>query len=615
MKKITHVTYVFILIFQTFGSFSQDFGFTQYQYTPFITNIASIANGSEMRVTFNYRYQEGAFSRPFSTPMLSLSYPLINKNNKRWGAVGGSIINDRTTSFSNTFGAIGGFAYNINLTDLHKISIGTQIGYFSRNVDVASLKTSSQFDGTTTDNGEMGSFASSINMFNIGSAVMYYQEDAYHSPTNFIGISLLNINQPNNGFMKNRNSPLPIAIIATAGYKVWGNDKIAIIPNMKIDSRASLTRANVGASMRYFLANQSSFLKNGYIGFSLWYNSNQAISAMAELNQPNYIVALSYDFVTATSRQTWLSNGAPEITLVYKKAISRKCKDADADGVCDKEDECVDVPGLVALKGCPDKDGDGIVDYKDECPDSVGLARFNGCPDIDNDTIPNHKDECPTQAGLAIFKGCPDVDNDAIPDHKDECPTKAGLVRFNGCPDVDNDTIPDHKDACPETAGLVRFNGCPDTDGDNIIDKNDNCPTVPGIALLKGCPEIVLLPEVQDLLPKDSQDKVPFVQFERKSYAINSEFKAILNKIAAYSKKYPKATFIIEGHTDNMGSHEDNIKLSHNRVNTVYNYLVRNGLNKSKITTDKHGELRPLSDNSSEEGRSKNRRVEIKIVD
>ena len=412
------------------------------------------------------------------------------------------------------------------------------------------------------------------------------------------GISALNINQPNTAFIKDNSAVLPIALIATAGYKVWGNEKIAIIPNAKFNFRTSLAQANLGASMRYFLKDQTGLLRNGYVGASLWYNTNEALSAMIELNQPNYIVAFSYDFVTNTNRQTWLTTGAPEITLIYKKAIIRKCKDTDKDGICDKEDECIDVPGILAMKGCPDKDNDGIPDYKDECPDSAGLARFNGCPDKDNDTIPDHKDECPQIAGLPIFKGCPDMDNDSIPDKID---------------------------ACPDVAGLPKFNGCPDSDEDGFPDKYDKCPTVPGVAALQGCPEEVkkpeikkpeiVNPEIQNLLPQESMDKIPFVQFARKSYTITQDFKIILDKIGAYAQKYPTATFVLEGHTDNIGSSVDNIALSKNRVDAVMKYLLTHGISPDRISTDGHGEHRPISENTSEEGRAKNRRVEILIMD
>lgn len=68
----------------------------------------------------------------------------------------------------------------------------------------------------------------------------------------------------------------------------------------------------------------------------------------------------------------------------------------------------------------------------------------------------------------------------------------------------------------------------------------------------------------------------------------------------------------IEGHTDEKGPEVYNQKLSERRANSVKKYLVKNGVKGSKIKTQGFGELNPIADNSTEEGRSKNRRVEVK---
>jgi len=69
----------------------------------------------------------------------------------------------------------------------------------------------------------------------------------------------------------------------------------------------------------------------------------------------------------------------------------------------------------------------------------------------------------------------------------------------------------------------------------------------------------------------------------------------------------------IEGHTDNMGTYEYNIKLSMERAKAVVRYLVENGLEESKISYEGYGYTRPLSDNRTEEGRQLNRRVAFRI--
>ena len=70
---------------------------------------------------------------------------------------------------------------------------------------------------------------------------------------------------------------------------------------------------------------------------------------------------------------------------------------------------------------------------------------------------------------------------------------------------------------------------------------------------------------------------------------------------------------IVEGHTDSIGSQSYNLKLSRKRAASVARYLIEKGIPAAKIRTVGYGESRPLYPNDTEEHRSKNRRVEIKV--
>lgn len=71
----------------------------------------------------------------------------------------------------------------------------------------------------------------------------------------------------------------------------------------------------------------------------------------------------------------------------------------------------------------------------------------------------------------------------------------------------------------------------------------------------------------------------------------------------------------LEGHTDSNGTEAYNMRLSENRVKAVKKFLVANGVDASRITTSYYGESRPIADNKTEEGRARNRRVNMKIVE
>jgi OOP family OmpA-OmpF porin len=70
----------------------------------------------------------------------------------------------------------------------------------------------------------------------------------------------------------------------------------------------------------------------------------------------------------------------------------------------------------------------------------------------------------------------------------------------------------------------------------------------------------------------------------------------------------------LEGHTDNNGSEEYNLELSKNRVQAVKDFLVANGVDPSRIELQWYGESKPISENSTEEGKARNRRVLMNYV-
>ncbi len=84
-----------------------------------------------------------------------------------------------------------------------------------------------------------------------------------------------------------------------------------------------------------------------------------------------------------------------------------------------------------------------------------------------------------------------------------------------------------------------------------------------------------------------------------------------LNKLVKHMISNPKQKIEIHGHTDNSGKEEENIKLSELRSKSVANYLIKNGIAESRITTKGFGSKQPLLPNTNDSNKEKNRRVEI----
>ena len=84
-----------------------------------------------------------------------------------------------------------------------------------------------------------------------------------------------------------------------------------------------------------------------------------------------------------------------------------------------------------------------------------------------------------------------------------------------------------------------------------------------------------------------------------------------LDELARFMAKYPDRNVVIEGHTDSVGSQEFNVGLSERRAASVRTYLMRQGVDVSRIQTQGMGESAPIASNDSAGGRQQNRRVEI----
>ncbi len=298
---------------------------------------------------------------------------------------------------------------------------------------------------------------------------------------------------------------------------------------------------------------------------------------------------------------------AIKIPIPYGKA-----KDTDEDGIPDVTDRCPDQPGLPELNGCPDTDKDGIADLDDKCPLVAGIAKFTGCPDTDNDDVQDSEDACPTVAGSLQHNGCPDTDGDGLFDNEDDCPTERGPADNKGCPypDKDKDGVRDTDDKCPDVPGPISNNGCPvtDKDGDGIPDKDDKCPNTPGIPELNGCPK---LEEKEEQILKVAFDNL---EFETAKDIIRTSSYPSLNDLANLLVTKPSYGLRIAGHTDNVGTDEYNMELSHKRADAVKNYLMSKGVPASKLVVEYYGESRPIADNKTKEGKQKNRRVEMTVI-
>ena len=105
------------------------------------------------------------------------------------------------------------------------------------------------------------------------------------------------------------------------------------------------------------------------------------------------------------------------------------------------------------------------------------------------------------------------------------------------------------------------------------------------------------------------------VSFDVGSAAIKRNFDPILNQFATSLTQHPETTLSITGHTDSTGSDAINNPLSIDRANAARDYLVGRGVARNRIATEGRGSREPVADNSTSQGRDKNRRIEIFVAE
>jgi OOP family OmpA-OmpF porin len=182
-------------------------------------------------------------------------------------------------------------------------------------------------------------------------------------------------------------------------------------------------------------------------------------------------------------------------------------------------------------------------------------------------------------------------------------------------------------------AGLTwQFGGPPpapapplDSDGDGIPDSRDKCPGTPlGTAVdAVGCPPaapkpapapapvVVPPPVVAQPAPAVREIITLNLLFDFDSAAIKEEMIPVLEQARQILQEDSATSFLVLGHTCNLGSDAYNQKLSERRAGAVKNWLVGNGIAAERLDAIGYGESRPKYDNSTEESRKLNRRVEI----
>lgn len=139
-----------------------------------------------------------------------------------------------------------------------------------------------------------------------------------------------------------------------------------------------------------------------------------------------------------------------------------------------------------------------------------------------------------------------------------------------------------------------------DDDNDGVLNSKDKCPNTPaGHAVdSDGCSKLVTLE----------------VNFKSALFEVDDASEAKVKEFAEFLKEMPNYSAKIVGHTDSVGSDADNQILSENRANSVKAFIVNEGIQANRISTEGKGEKSPIASNETKEGKAKNRRIEAELI-
>jgi OOP family OmpA-OmpF porin len=149
-----------------------------------------------------------------------------------------------------------------------------------------------------------------------------------------------------------------------------------------------------------------------------------------------------------------------------------------------------------------------------------------------------------------------------------------------------------------------------DSDGDGVSDQFDKCPNTPAGTVVdgSGCP--IVFPKADSTKAAPAATAYSNIQFEFDSSVLKTSSYPVLDATSA-DLRSSSSTVTLAGYASSEGTAAHNMRLSRDRANSVKTYLVNSGVDAKRLKIKGYGETHPIADNSTEEGRIANRRVEF----
>lgn len=496
MKAYIKICSLFVALTISKYSAGQHLNLSQYHYHELQINPANTAINNFMSATLHYRHQKISSETAGKTTLVSAIYPFLLREGRHKAAISISLVDDRLVSIANYFSQKShiSFAYNVNISANDELMAGIQIGYCLRRIDISGLSTGTQYveDGRFNPNISNGEISNPWrkNYLSGGLGITYLKKGTDKKEILQLGISvndMFNTNQGNSWAERTKNlykwNIHGRAKVYDSQKRItWFADHITTYYDNKF-------LFNTGLTCRINLNNKET---QNYIDLSAKYRTGQAVAAIAQFVNSNFIFGLSYEMPINLKNQSYIPGNTLELILVLcqerfsKKTIKRNTK---------KEK-------ITATKKTTNKLAPKITPAKDTLKTP-----------IITETIPLIKEE----------------------------------------PKIE-----------PEMIGTIL--------GERLRNS---------------------------------------LKFEFNKSELQKESYKYLDELVTMLQQCPSCKLMATGHTDDKGDDATNQKISLERAETVTNYLIKKGIEASRIKAVGMGGSKQLVPNSNEELRAKNRRVEF----
>jgi type IX secretion system PorP/SprF family membrane protein len=312
-------------------TFAQDLHFSQFFNSPLTTNPANtgfIPDG-DYRLGANFRNQwSSIMTLPYKTTSVYGDIQLLkDRMENGWLGAGAVILRDVAGSGNLTSTKIyGSIAYHQLLGYASLLSLGFNVGYANKHINVSNLKFPDQFDGMFFDN----KLPTSVNLarnqtgyldLQAGMNYAYFPTDKIYLNT---GFSVHHINKPRESFFDASSdggvdNRVPRRYIAFLNGSIMVNDQWIINPNVYYTSQAKVSEIVGGANAHYNLSGDGEYLLIG----GLYYRHNEAVIPMVGLGYKDYIFTFSYDATISPLKNYNNTRGAFEFSLVKQGVLNQ----------------------------------------------------------------------------------------------------------------------------------------------------------------------------------------------------------------------------------------------------------------------------------------------------